>query len=102
MSEKDGATSPRTVSGPAAAGPPVKVPPRRSAPGSPVVAAPARHCGLPVELTPALQAPHAVERGTQSATHSLRLPTMSNAPRDDLHALREPVAVAEKGGSSMW
>src|SRR5215510_13993010 len=36
----------------------------------------------------------AVERGTQSATHSYRLPTMSKAPRADTQALRAPVSEA--------
>jgi hypothetical protein len=70
----DGPSLPSTVSGPervpTSKSGPYKSPPRRSAPGSPVVAAPARHWSSPVGLTPALQAPHAVDRGTQSATHS--------------------------------
>ena len=36
--------------------------------------------------------PHAVGGATQSATHSSRFPTMSNAPRADLQPLRDPVA----------
>src|SRR5262249_33946706 len=38
-------------------------------------------------------APQSTDCGTQSATHSNRLPTMSNAPRADTQALREPVGV---------
>src|SRR5262245_30954231 len=64
-------------------------PPRTSAPGPrSVVLAPARH------MSSSLNAPqleHTVESGTQSATHSSTLPTMSNAPRAETHALRAPV-----------
>src|SRR5262245_52543777 len=35
---------------------------------------------------------HPVEIGTQSATHSARLPTMSKAPRSETHLLRAPVS----------
>ena len=47
----------------------------------------------PVGLTPVshVPVPHVTDRGTQSATHSKRLPTMSNAPRADLQLLRDPV-----------
>src|SRR5690606_21045488 len=38
--------------------------------------------------------PQAVERGTQSATHSKRFPTMSKAPCVETQADREPVRVA--------
>src|SRR5215467_15174541 len=96
MFETDGASNPSTESGPAPA-PRTKKPPRSSAPGSPVVAAPAQHWSSPVGLTPALHVPHAVDCGTQSATHSKRLPTMSNAPSADLQLAREPVLTAVKG-----
>jgi hypothetical protein len=36
---------------------------------------------------------HAVAVGTQSATHSSTLPTISKTPQLDLQLLREPVAV---------
>src|SRR5579862_4335331 len=39
---------------------------------------------------------HAVDSGTQSATHSFRLPTMSKAPTSDTHRLREPVLATLK------
>src|SRR5687767_6809606 len=77
----DGTLRLKTASGPANES--LAKSPRISAPGSPVVAAPARHWLSPVGLTPALQVPHTVDRGTQSATHSYRLPTMSKAPRAD-------------------
>ncbi len=38
---------------------------------------------------------HSVESGTQSATHSSRLPTMSKAPRADTQLLRAPVSDTE-------
>src|SRR5262245_27221209 len=66
-------------------------PPRKSTPGSPVVAAPARHWRSS-SVTPELQVPHVVERGTHSATHSARLPTMSNAPRADTQFRRDLVS----------
>src|SRR4029453_10909099 len=74
-----------------------KWPPRSSAAGSPSVAAPARHCVSPVGLRPALQLPQLVARGTQSATNSSTLPTMSKAPSEDTQRLRDPVAVRLKG-----
>src|SRR5262245_64842954 len=81
------------ASGPASA-PRRKLPPRSSAPGSPVVAAPARYWRSPVGLTPALHVPDSEsDRGSQSATHSCRLPTMSNAPCADTQLAREPVGV---------
>lgn len=87
----DGSWVPLNPGGPAEEPLKKKLPPRSSAPGSPVVAAPARHWKSPVGLTPALQVPHVVERGTQSATHSKTFPTMSKAPRVDTQLLREPV-----------
>ena len=70
-----------------------QLPPRISAPGSPVVAAPTRHWRSPVGLTPALHVAHTPPDacGSQSATHSQTFPTRSNAPRADLQLLREPV-----------
>src|SRR5436190_8513275 len=88
----DGATPPWMASGPGfTVG--LMLPPRMSAPGSPVVAAPIRHCKSPVGLTPAVHVPQpdVVDRGTQSATHSQTFPTMSNAPRADVQLLREPL-----------
>src|SRR5262245_9730799 len=84
----DGGKLPLTVSGPAAAMWP-KSPPRSSAAGPvAVVLAPARHMLSSLKLP---HPGHAVERGTQSATHSNRLPTMSKAPRAETQLLREPV-----------
>jgi len=37
------------------------------------------------------QPAHPLEAGTQSATHSARLPTISKAPRAETQLLREPV-----------
>src|SRR5579862_7185868 len=58
-----------------------------SAPGSPVVAAPAKHwkSAQPVQL------PQVVDCGTQSATHSSTLPTISCAPHADMQCERDPV-----------
>src|SRR5262249_61654455 len=91
---KDSARRPSTSSGPASV-PLRKSPPRSSAAGSSTRskspgAAPARHWPSPVGLTPGLQVPHVVDRGSQLATHSERLPTMSKAPSDDVQLLREP------------
>src|SRR5262245_37616806 len=81
-------TLPRTLSGPALV-PLMKEPPRVNTPAPmPVVVAPERHMSSLLKLA---QPGHDVERGTQSATHSSRLPTMSKAPRADTQALREPV-----------
>src|SRR5262245_54577986 len=44
---------------------------------------------MPSSLNPP-QPGHCAESGTQSATHSARLPTMSKAPRADTQLLREP------------
>ena len=63
-------------------------PPRNNAPGPPVVSAPTRH--ITSSLNPP-QLAHAVECGTQSATHSHTFPTMSKAPQLDLQFDREPV-----------
>src|SRR6185503_10736094 len=83
----DGPPEATTASGPA----PCRLrksPPRSSAPGPPVaVLAPKRH--IRSSLKPP-QLAQVVESGTQSATHSERLPTMSKAPRADEQALREP------------
>src|SRR5262245_49712539 len=73
---RDGGMVAQTASGPAS-GPPTaaKAPPRSSAPGKvSSVLAPARH--MSSLLKPA-QPGQFVEAGTQSATHSARLPTMS-------------------------
>jgi len=67
--EPDGGLLASTASGPASE-PLKKLPPRSSAPGSPVPAAPAMHWSSPVGLRLALQVPHVAARGTQSATHS--------------------------------
>src|SRR5688572_7684042 len=84
-------TVPRTASGPLL-DPPKKPPPRTSAPGpASVVLAPARH--IRSSLTRP-QPGHAVESGTQSETHSARLPTMSKAPRADTQLLHAPVSDA--------
>src|SRR5258708_3282199 len=87
--ERNGGKS-RTASGPAS-GPPIEAnaPPRSSAPGKlAVVLAPARHM---LSLLKLAQPGHAVDCGTQSATHSATLPTMSKAPRADTQLLRAPV-----------
>src|SRR5262245_6781541 len=69
-----------------------KSPPRRSAPGPPTaVLAPERHMKSSLKLP---QPGQSVDNGTQSATHSSRFPTMSKAPRAEMHSLREPVGVA--------
>src|SRR4030095_274576 len=85
--DPDGGTSP-TESGPASE-PSLKDPPRNTAPGVVLVSlAPARH------ISSLLKPPQDVqvgESGSQSATHSVRLPTMSKAPRADTQALRAPV-----------
>src|SRR6185369_17018484 len=85
---KDGSLPPETASGPAFVAE-TSEPPRVSAPGpTPSVLAPTRHIASSLKLA---QSAHAVERGTQSATHSSRLPTMSKAPREDTQLLRVPV-----------
>src|SRR5262245_5720098 len=90
---EDGGMS-RTASGPAS-GPKKNAPPRTSAPGKvAVVLAPARH--ISSSLKPA-QPGQFVEFGTQSATHSARLPTMSKAPRAETQLLRAPVGVTNVG-----
>src|SRR5262249_59505056 len=92
LSEVEGSTAPVTASGPADVPPAYrKSPPRSNAPGAPLSYAPTSPCASPVALTPGLQAPPPVDRGTQSATHSKRLPTMSKAPRDDTQLARDPV-----------
>src|SRR5215468_2960254 len=92
--EMNGGLPPRTVRGPAFV-PRMKEPPRVSAPGLLSVAlAPARHMPSLLKLP---QFGHIVERGTQSATHSSRFPTMSKAPRAERHALREPVSDTPSG-----
>src|SRR5580765_3482372 len=81
----------RTASGPASAPPKssAKEPPRSSAPGAfDVVLAPARPMSSLLKLA---QPGRHVEAGTQSATHSYRLPTMSKAPRAETQSLRAPV-----------
>src|SRR5262249_39734807 len=94
LNVRDGGLVARTASGPAS-GPPrtAKAPPRNSAPGKfDVVLAPARH--ISSSLKPA-QPGQLVEAGTQSATHSARLPTMSKAPRAETQLLRAPVSVGK-------
>src|SRR5262245_61366162 len=88
----DGPKLALTVNGPAAV-PWPKSPPRSSALGPAVVLAPERHI---LSLLKPPHPGHAVERGTQSATHSYRLPTMSNAPRADTQAVRDPVATVSR------
>src|SRR5262247_42756 len=86
---EDGGMS-RTASGPAS-GPKKNAPARTSAPGKfAVVLAPARHIS---SLLKPPQPGQLVESGTQSATHSARLPTMSKAPRAETQLLRVPVGV---------
>src|SRR5215468_2486737 len=65
-------------------------PPRTSAPGPPdvPVSAPPKHWS---SLLKPPQVGHAMDRGTQSATHSIIFPTMSKAPKADTQLLREPV-----------
>src|SRR5512147_1005026 len=66
-----------------------KAPPRTSAPGLLlVVLAPARHISSLLKLA---QPGQFVGAGTQSATHSATLPTMSKAPRAETQLLRAPV-----------
>src|SRR4029453_16919608 len=66
-----------------------RLPPRRSAPGPlAVVLAPDRHMASPLKPP---QPGQAVDAGTQSATHSWRLPFMSNAPAPATRLTREPV-----------
>src|SRR6185369_17410023 len=80
----------RTASGPAI-GPPreAQAPPRNSAPGLFwVVLAPERHM---LSLLKLAQPGHIVDCGTQSSTHSARLPTMSKAPRAETQSRRAPV-----------
>src|SRR5262249_47891050 len=89
LTVRDGGMS-RTASGPAS-GPPrtTNAPPRTSAPGEfDVVLAPARHMSSSLKLA---QPGQFVEAGTQSATHSATLPTMSKAPRAETQLLRAPV-----------
>src|SRR5262249_57528352 len=71
-------------------------PPRTSAPGSPASLAPNKHWKSPVGLASALQklTHPGSDRGTQSATHSARLPTMSKAPIAETQLLRSPVPTA--------
>ena len=70
-----------------------KAPPRSSAPGKfDVVLAPARYMSSLLALA---QPGQFVEFGTQSATHSARLPTMSKAPRAETQLLRAPVRDGE-------
>lgn len=64
-------------------------PPRINAPGPDVVDAPARQLRSPVP--PNNSGAQSVDSGTQSATHSQRLPTMSKAPASETQLLREPV-----------
>src|SRR5262245_44078829 len=79
-----------TESGPLSS-PTKKKPPRTNAPGAgALVLAPARHMMSSLKLP---QFGQSVASGTQSATHSATLPTMSNAPRADTQPLREPVGV---------
>src|SRR5262245_42852511 len=86
----NGPPEPMTASGPAAAWL-RKSPPRRSAPGPGAeVLAPKRHIQSSLK---APQVEQAVDSGTHSATHSVRLPTMSRAPRADSQSLRAPVGV---------
>src|SRR4029453_14869489 len=83
-----------TASGPANGLP---TPPRISAPGKfEVVLAPARHMA---SLLKPPQSGQLVDWGTQSATHSAPLPTMSKAPRAETHALREPVGDVNVGAT---
>src|SRR6266481_6173273 len=64
--------------------------PRSRAPGPVVVvSAPAKHIPSSLKLP---QPGQAVDRGTQSATHSITFPTMSKAPTSETQLLREPVA----------
>src|SRR5262249_21793051 len=86
----DGPPLPLTAKTPASA-PLNPLPPRSRAPGPLKVFAPARH--IASSLKPRLQPRHTVDSGTQSATHSLTFPTMSNAPQADLQFDREPVLV---------
>src|SRR5207253_3869179 len=68
-------------------------PPRSSALGKfDVVFAPARYMSSLLALA---QPGQFVEFGTQSATHSARLPTMSKAPRAETQLLRAPVRDGE-------
>src|SRR5499426_2104246 len=93
---EDGGMS-RTASGPAS-GPKKNAPPRTSAPGKfAVVLAPARHIS---SLLKPPQPGQLVESGTQSATHSARLPTMSKAPRAETQLLRAPVRDGELSASA--
>src|SRR5262249_3556438 len=71
-------------------------PPRASAPGSPASLAPTKHWKSPDGLaSPFQKLTHSgSDRGTQSATHSARLPTMSKAPSAETQLLRSPVPTA--------
>src|SRR6266508_1446592 len=88
----DGWTRPWTANGPAPE-PLGKPPPRSRAPGPwAVVEAPERH------MRSSLKAPQpgqAVEAGTQTATHSSRLPTMSLAPWFEMQPGLAPVLWTE-------
>src|SRR5881296_3851318 len=76
-----------------ASGPTKTAPPRSSAPGKfDVVLAPARYMSSLLALA---QPGQFVEFGTQSATHSARLPTMSKVPRAETQPLRAPVRDGE-------
>src|SRR5262249_25612755 len=57
-------------------------PPRVSRLGSPASPAPSRQL-TSVVLMPGVQRAQVVDGGTQSATYSVTLPTMSNAPADE-------------------
>src|SRR3990170_6168000 len=84
----DGVTLPSTAKTPAPE-PLAKLPPRISAAVPAAWVVPARQLRSPANSA-VPQDPEA--GGTQSATHSKRLPTMSKAPNLDLQLLREPVS----------
>src|SRR5690242_1402904 len=93
MERPDGWYWPRIISGPAME-PSANPPPRSRMPGPGADAfAPEKHM---MSLLKAPQPGHADVAGTQSPTNSFRFPTMSNAPRADTQALREPVAATVK------
>src|SRR5262245_14763306 len=85
---------PSTEYTPAKCSPPplLKLFPRTNAPGPPVVLAPARQF-LSSLNNPVTQA---VDCGTQSATHSQRLPDISKAPTFETQFARAPVGVSAK------
>ena len=85
--EKDGRPPPKTAKTPAAERPSHN-PPRTSAPGPSVVLAPDRHMKSSLKLP---HPGHPVDRGTQSATRSSTLPTMSETPQLDWQFVRSPV-----------